>query len=808
MFPAMKFIFLCCLSIFLPTLIFAQNNSSGTITGTITDESTGSPLPFVNVAVHSAADSSIVTGAATDRDGKVKIVNVPSGKYFAQYGLIGYQSKSSIAFIIDASHLHCNLGTVALTATTINLNEVVVSGEKSLLTTAIDRKVYNVDQDLLGKSGSASELLQNVPSIQVDIDGNVSLRGSGNILFMVNGRNSPMLNKNSAEVLQQMPANSIEKIEVITNPSAKYNPEGTAGIINIVQKKNTSLGINGNVTANAGNMDRYNGGIRLNFNPGDLNIYGNWNVRRDNRNRTNYDNRRQTDTSQTVTFVNDTLNSFARPMMNMGSVGFDYRLSQGDQIGASGSYFHNGFTRSDFSSMHTDDAAGNPQSMYNRDRHDDAYEQEWETQSYLEHEFAGNDNKIRLEYNYSTSSEQEDNHYTNYYAVPAIAPSFDNTLIGNNERRNHLALEYSVPFGESTSFEAGYAGEFNTTDLNYRGEAFDPAQQAFVVDGQKTNHFIYDGSINAAYVTLKKSFGAFGFLAGLRGETVAIQSSLVTLDSVVSNDYRSIYPSLHLSYTLSPLLELRLSYSKRTHRPEGDDLNPFPEYQDPRNVQSGNPKLLPEYIHSVEFGCQVQTEYFTVLPSLYYRYTYNRFTSVTQFLNDTTLLTTRQNLSNDQSGGIEVVFSADIKDWVSAHWSINGFNSQIDASNLGYTSSKSITTWGSSLTLNVTLAKGSRLQVNSNYNSARLTPQGEFNPSGVVNAGFRQEFMDGKIAMVLTMADIFKTQKRELRLDVPPLMQTVTNTRDSRIVFLGLTYRFGAAPKKDKEDQLKYDDSL
>jgi outer membrane cobalamin receptor len=225
-------------------------------------------------------------------------------------------------------------------------------------------------------------------------------------------------------------------------------------------------------------------------------------------------------------------------------------------------------------------------------------------------------------------------------------------------------------------------------------------------------------------------------------------------------------------------------------------------------VQAGNPKLLPEYIHSVEFGCQFQNELISVLPALFYRYTYNRATTVTRFLNDTTLLTTRENLSNDQSGGVELIVSATLGNLLSANWSGNGFYDQIDATNLGYTGRKSIVTWTSAFTCNINLTKSSRIQINSNYNSARLTPQGEFSPSYVVNTGVRQDLMEGKFSLVFTAADIFKTLKRQLDLNIPQLLQTVTNTRDSRIFYLGFTYHFGTPPKKMKEEQLHYDDNI
>jgi len=793
---------------FFSTFVVAQESNMGTIKGSVVDEATSRPLEFVNTVLHNKADSAIVTGKATDKRGIFDFADILPGDYFMTYSLIGYKEKASPAFIIDPQHKRLNLGTVVLVATPVDLDEVLVTAQKSLFNNSIDRKVYNVDQDIMSKAGSASELLQNVPSVQVDVDGNVSLRGSSNVLIMVNGKTSALMEKSSAEVLQQMPASSIEKIEVITNPSARYNPEGTAGIINIVLKKNATLGVNGNLTANAGNNGRYNGNIRLNFNPGNYNIYASYGLRKDNRNRTNSDTRARVDAASVLSYYNGDLLSYASPLSNIVAMGLDYRADSLDQFGITGNFFINTFTRTD--NLHVvlqNDSRANTEE-YNRNRYDPEYEEEYGLTTYFEHDFPKKDHKLRLEFTASQSPEQEDNHFTNIYDLPVSSTSYDNTLIKQADNRNQLSLDYSNPLSEGSLLEAGYAGEFNNADLDFHAESFDANQQHFVKDSLETNQFLYDGVINALYGTYKESFGAFGLLAGLRAEQAHIKSDLVTRDSVVSNDYFNFYPTIHLSYKLSGSTELQLSYSRRTNRPRGEDLNPFPEYRDPRNVSAGNPHLLPEYIHSIELGCQFQNDVVSVLPALYYRYTYNRFTSVTQAIDDSTLLTTRQNLSNDQSGGVEVVVSADAGGFFSAHWSANGFYEQIDASNLGYTQNRSTTTWSSSLTLNFELTETSKLQMNSNYTSSRLTPQGAYVPTYVVNMGFRQEMLDGKVSLIATISDLLKTQKRQLELNTPLLNQTVINTRDSRIVYVGFTYHFGALPKKSNEEQIHYDDNI
>ena len=788
--------------------VFSQSNSAGTIKGSVTDEANRRPLEFVNVVLRSGADSAIVAGTETLANGQFAFTNVPSGEYFVRFSMIGYNEHVTPVHKIDAANRSWSLGVIRMAEGSVSLDEVVITAQKALFTNSIDRKVYNVGQDIMSKSGSTSELLQSIPSVEVDIEGNVSLRGSSSVLILVNGKSSPLLANSSATVLQQMPASSIERIELITNPSAKYKPDGTSGIINIVLKENVGLGTNGSISGNIGNMDRYNGNIRLNYNPGDLNFFGAYSFRKDNRNRVNTDTRLQNDPVAGLNYYRDNFLSFASPISHMFALGIDYAFDRSSSAGISGNYFHNGFTRTETSSKVLQDMLGNTSQLLGRDRVDYEYEMEYGFKLFAEHKFRKKNEKVRFEFNGSNAPELEDNHYTDLYTFPSAPNQYDNSLIKQTERKLEATVDYSDPLSEDATFETGYAGETNHRDMDFSFENLDPVTQRFLKDVTKTNRFVYDEAVHAFYATYECSFGSFGAMAGIRAEGSLINSNLVTLDSTIKNNYFSLFPTAHLTYKLNPASELRLSYSKRVRRPEGDDLNPFPEYRDPRNISSGNPKLKPEYVHSVEFGCKFETEAFSLLPSIYYRYTYDRFTSITQVLNDTTLLTTRTNLSNDQSTGVELVFAADIGDIISVHGSTNAFFNRIDASNLGYGQNKSVTTWSGSLTMSVNVTKSSLVQVNSNYSSKRLTPQGESLPSYVVNAGMRQELIAGKLSITASIADVFKTLRRESTLDTPLLHQRLVNSRDSRIIYLGVTYNFGTSPKKSKDDSLRYDDNL
>jgi outer membrane receptor protein involved in Fe transport len=803
----MKYVCVVLASILLfATAVFAQGRGNGVVSGIVKADSTNRPLEFVNVILLNHSDSSIVTGTVTDSKGKFQISNVPPGDYFLTYSLLGFKEIHPSIFKIDSKRPTVNIGTALMTETAVSLGGVTVTSQRVTFNTAIDRKVFNVQQDIMAKTGTASDLLQNIPSVQVDIDGVVSLRGSANVLMLINGKPSPLMAAATrAEVLQQMPASSIERIEVITNPSAKYKPDGTSGIINIVLKKDVNTGWNGNLTANAGNRNRYNFTVGANYNPGDFNVFGSYSFRQDDRNNYSTDARLQPDsiTNRPDTYNNNS-RSLSRPLSHIASLGVDYRVDENDKLGLSGHYRYRGFTRNDISSyfLTSNNTVTND---YDRQRVDYEFQREGGLNGFFQHNFDGEDHKLRFEFNASQSPEQEDNHYTDVIRFPASLLTYDNTLIKNTESNQQLTADYTYHFAEHSTFEAGYDGEFIKRDMDFYGEYFDPTQLRFIKDVQKTNRFIYNETFHAVYGTYEKTFGSLSVLGGLRAEGSFVRSDLVTGDSIIANNSFNLYPTLHLAYKISEFAEWQLNYSRRVNRPEGDDLNPFPEYQDPRNLRSGNPRLKPEYINSIEFGWQWQNDNITLVPSLFYRNRYNGFTTVIRALNDSTLLTTHENLSSDQSAGFEFVLAGNAGGLVSANLSANAFYEQIDASNLGFGNKKSTVSWSGTLNASVNLSKSTMVQINSNYRSVRLTPQGENRPSFVLNMGLRQDVLEEKLSIIATVSDLLNTLKRKTDLNTAWLTENVVSTRDSRIVYLGLTYHFGAPAKKSRDKALQYE---
>ncbi len=801
---------LLAFSLILPIIVSAQTWKDGSLTAVIKDKSSKEAIPDVNVVVCKPADSSVVTGNVSDKSGKVSIINIPAGSYFADFRMIGYRGFRTHVFVIDSTHRKLNLGTISLSEGEVNQEEVVISAQKYLMTTLVDRKVYNVEQDVVNKAGTASQILQNLPSVQVDLDGNVSLRGSSTVTFLVDGKPSPMLDQNSAEVLQQIPASSIEKIEVITNPSAKFKADGTAGIINLVMKKDSDAGLNGNIGANAGNDSRENANIRLNYNSGSYNIYGSYSIRQNERNRNNSDTRALTDSSTNVmtSYHQDAL-SHDRPISHFAQLGFGDHFTEADEFGGSGHFMYTLFTRTDSFRTILRDSNENIFNSFDRDRFDlNEYHKAYGFTAYYEHDFPGTDSKLRFDFNNSTAPEDEFNHYTNHYWLPQSPTTFDSTQVGQIENNNLVSLDYSNVYDDKSKLEIGYSSEFRKSTFNIYAATLDTVQKIFIENPLWTNRFTYDQAIHAAYITYQHSFGQLGALAGLRMEEAFTTDNIELRDTSFSNNYFNVYPSLHLSYKISDGASIQLNYSRRINRPDGEDLDPFPEYRDPRNPTVGNAHLQPEYIHSIELGIQFETDLFSFFPSLYYRHTANRMTSVTTFFSNDSSYTSRENLSSDESAGLELIAEMNIGHVITSNASTNAYYDKIDASNLGYGSNLSTVAWSGTWTTSIHASNSFVFQVNANFNSTRLTPQGEYRPSYVINIGARQELMDGRFALSATVADAFKTQRRQLELNTPYLDQTVISLRDAQVWFVGCTYFFSATKqKKESDDTWHYDDS-
>jgi outer membrane receptor protein involved in Fe transport len=778
------------------------------VNGTVLTPETRRPVEFAAVTLK-RADDTVVVSAITDQRGRFTLEKIPAGDYAVVYGRVGGVGRTTAVFQINAARTQIDLGRLELADEPLQLKKFEVTAKQSAQLNAIDRKIYNVGRDIHSVTGTASDLLQNVPSVDVDLDGNVSLRGSDNVLILINGRTSTLMGQSRAEVLQQLPANSIEKIEVITNPSAKYKPDGTAGIINLVLKQRHDAGLSGTVSFNVGNNRRYNSSLALNFRPGPVNFFASYGVRQDDRYRAASDLRTITDpVTGVVTRAEKRTVEVSRPISHLGRLGLDYAPDAADQFGLSANYNDRRHTRRATDQNRVGGAAGILASDYDRVRYAPDFEPSTEVAGTYQHNFADEGHELKVELKSSDTKEDETNHYTNTYRTPVQAPTFDNVLVSNLERSHEASVDYARPLGGEAKLESGYDLTRESRDSDFTNAYFDSVTGAWVEDLAKSNRFILDRTIHAFYATYARTFGSVGVQAGVRPEITTTSSQLVTTGQTIPNDYARVYPSLHLTYHFAEAQEWQLNYSHRIHRPGTEDLNPFPEYLDPFTLRAGNPHLRPEDIHSIETGYSYHQDDTSFTATGYYRYTYHRFTDLTTNLGNGILLNTRENLAVNRASGLELTANAELGGHVTLNFSSNTFFNTIDASNLGYSSSRSDGSLLAKVGLTWRLTPATQLQLNTKYATARLTPQGEQRPMFVANAGLRHDLWQKQAALVLTVSDLFNSLKNENIVNTPLLHEDIVLRRSSRIIYLGITYNFGQPGKKSKDDALKFDNSL
>ena len=786
--------------------VSAQSRFPGVISGKITDAQTNTPVEYANIVLRDTITHTMVTGMVSDSTGFFRMKDIPLGTFYLEYSFIGYEKQRTKTFVISRKHPKTDLGELTLSSSAINMKEVTVTGERNMMINRIDRKVFNVQKDIQSQTGTVSDMLQTIPSISVDIDGNISVRGSGNITILINGRPSVMT---SSANLQQMPAALVEKIEVITNTSAKYRPDGTGVIINIILKKERKAGFNTILGANAGNNSRFNTNLQLNYNTGKVNIFGSYGFRQDYRFRSGDLNSQTIDTvTEQSSCLVQTSSGSSRSISHLVQLGTDWSMGKKDVAGISGTYNFRENKRSNTDENLYKDNNQQPDEQYTRTLNGKEGEQSAGVTAFYEHVFNREDEHIlRTDVEYQQETEKEDDSWTNDYTIPLYPQGQDHTLGNNANRELNISVDYSRPLWENASLESGYQQIVQISDRDQTVEHLDPESGKWYTDTTATNHFVSNQTVYALYGTLTCNWKKFTMMAGLRAEETTVNLNFITLDTLTKSNYFALYPTVHLSLA-SGKNEWQLNYSRRVNRPDGEDLNPVPEYRDPRNIYVGNPDLKPEDIHSLEFGYCFRPENFTFIPTLFYRYKINGFTRVTTSVNDTLLKTTIENMAKDQSAGLDISGSWQAGKVMNLNFSASGFYSVIDASNIGYSGDKSTFSWNAKVNASFNITKTTLFQVFGQYRSEVLTPQGYRLPTWVVNLGFRQDLWKKRISLIATVSDLFNSQTNKTMVNTPVLVQETTRRRDARVIYVGLVFNFGTNGKKAKEAKFEFDNGM
>lgn len=784
----MKYFFLFFFLFFAFSFTHAQ--SKYVISGKVIQEGDDTPLEFVNVIAFKEKDSSFVLAVISDGTGQFKLDDLSSGDYFVRFKFIGFADKVISHVSLTGSTKKVDLGQIELSLSN-TLGEVVVKSEEKLIENTVDKRIYNVDQDLTSKGGSLTDVLNNVPSVDVDQDGNVSLRGNSGVNILIDGRQSV----STKSTLETIPASSIERIEIINNPSAKYNPEGMAGIINIVLKKNTLRGINGNVDLSYATGNQYSVATGINYRNKNVNFFTNYNYRVSQG--FNTANRMRT---RLVNDENELLDQTSSGNRGRGGhtakIGADFTLKTNHVLGVSvsGMFRDKSGTGIVNNSLSYNDIL----SSYN-ERSNDETEESNNMDANLNYRWRFQKDKGDLTFDFTESigNEKELGLYKQTY--------FDQNYIVNNTpllRQNQInpskfsifsgQMDLTRNFKHNIRFETGAKAMINEDRNTQYRETYNDSLDAFMPDLNINNDFKLNQQTYAVYGIVGHEIKKFKYQVGLRLEQTFMNPVLLTTNQSYKNDYLSLFPSAHVSYELSKKGVINLSYSRRINRPSGYELNPFPSYTDPYNLRKGNPALKPEYINSIELGYNKDWKKLSLIAIGYFRQSLNVIQRVVQYYPDGTGASTYANINQRYNFGVEAIVVYSPFDWWKNTLSSNFFQTKYQDSDKNLVSNSSGFSGSVKLMTSFSLwKKTTTIQVNGNYNLPMISPQGKMLPRASADITLQRTLLKGNLTLGLRVSDIFNTRSFYMDLTSGGVHQISNFKWQTRRLYLTLSYRFG-----------------
>ena len=682
---------------------------------------------------------------------------------------------------------------------------ITVTSNALAVESLIDRKVYRADADLQHTSGTAADLLKSIPSVEVDPDGNVSLRGDPNVTILIDGKPSSQVSGASrADGLAQIPASDIDHFEVITNPSAQYKPDGSGGIINIVTRKIRKQGLSGMMQATLGNRQRSLVGVTSAYNQGRLRLSGGLNVRTDDRLRDQRELRSSIDPVTLSAIATDhTLNEHQRVHGLAAQAAADYVIDDNDIFGVSIGDTQRRAQRHFLQTDQSEDAMASPLSDSTRQSHGASWRLDGKQAVHYDHDFSRKGEKLTLNIQRTVTRERETYDYLNTFLFPIAPQSRDHLRLSLDLVTTEFSGDYVLPFGGGSRLQAGYDIQHDDNAYDNSGYTIDAATGGHLPDPNITNDFRYDQTVYAAYATYQTQLMSVDVLAGLRLEQASTSFYQITNGVGGGGDYARAYPTLHLSKDLTDTQKLTASFSERVRRPDPEELNPFTDRQDISNLRAGNPNLKPEEIQSFELGYANEAGPVTYSATGYYRVSRNGVTDITTVLSNNVFLSTKANLAQGQSTGVEFATSGRLFRGLSVTLTGNVYYNQIDTAGLTATASRSTFSGSAKTTIDYKPTNDVSFQIGANYSGRRLTPQGYVLPTWAMNFGYRRQLND-KLALVLTLSDLLDTQIQHRRIETLTLRDDYRRTSGGRVAYLGLVYTFGDA-KKPKSDKFDYE---
>lgn len=752
----------------------------GKISGRIIDSVSNQPIEYATIGLYHQDDNKVVNGTTSDGKGSFRLTKIPNGTYRLSVNFMGYTTNERNNIIVGRDNLNIIFGDIKISSQNTLLKEVIITSEKAIIENKIDKTIYNVDRDITSQSGVATDVLKKVPQVSVDVDGNVELQGNSNIRFLINGKPSALFGSNIADVLQTIPSNQIQNIEIITSPGAKYDAEGTGGIINIIMKKNTAQGVNGNIAISAGTRLE-NGSFNLNIRKGKFGINAFFGGNAQLLSTTiNSMNRSANNPSGSSHLFQNGTGEFRRNGDQSG-IGFDWDINPQNNItGTAGyNYFgtHNGGTANRLTTI--EDAIGNQLSNIYDALNAINYANSQILDFSLNYKKKFKKKNQELEFSWISSNA---NNYSYYQQSQQELSSgtLENSTYGNNpgfQKEMNFVANYSHPFTNEVFLEAGaktqsdnISGTSDVYLLNTNSGLYHfNSSQSSVLNYKR---YIYAGYLSASFKVLK----LFDVKAGIRDEYTRGKANFSNSAVVTVAPYNTLIPSLVVSKALKNNQTIKISYSHRIQRPEYRDLNPFINASDPKNITAGNPNLRPEVGNKIEFSYNKNFENGANINSaLFYRGNTDDIQSYTRYypsyaVGDSTYnnvaISTRQNIGREDNYGLNLFAAIPAMRNLNIRTNIMGFERYIFT---GISSVANVhgfsyrTTINASYQLNSTLI----LELFGNFNSKRINAQGTMPSFTTYNLAFRKQ-LTKNASIAATATNFFNkyvTQKTNLHGD-------------------------------------------
>jgi len=778
-------------AVFASGSIFAQTPTKANVTGIILDENK-KPADYVTVVLLKAADSSVVKTALTDQNGNFGFTVLAKGSYFYKASNMGYQTIKSKIITISDENQKVDFGPAQLVSTSQNLKEVTIAVTKPLIERKMDKVVMNVSGSAVMTGSNALEVLQKAPGVSVDQNDNISMQGKQGVLIQLDGKQTYMSSADVANLLRNMQSTEIETIELITNPSSKYDASGNSGIINIKTKKSKSGGTNGslNATAGYGKNFRGNAGLNLNHRTQKLNLFGNY----------NYGNTERVNTITIDRISNGTPDTYfmqagisrRKQQNNNFKAGVDYFIDKKNTIGLLvNGYFNNGTEASmnntligpSFQKVDSSLVSNSLQTnKYNNMAYNLNYKSVLDT--------AGSELSIDLDYSKydgNDGSDYENDYlYANGNRIRPVSYTRNNTPSKIDIKA--FKVDYNVGLSKTVKLEAGVKSSWVKTNNDLQAEEL--VNNNWQNDVRRSNQFIYDENVNAAYTNINKQFKNTSIQLGLRVEQTNSKGNLVTTNTVVERSYWDFFPTLFVQQTLSKNNQLGFSYSRRIDRPSYDALNPFIYYLDQYTYNKGNPFLKPQYTNNLELSYTFMQKY---MLSVGYSRTTDVITEV--LLPDAAqkaLYQTNENLAKNISYNANLNIPVQVAKWWSMNNNLNVFYLSFEAPDLAGTALKTgKTSFQFKSQQSFTIVSGLTAELNGSYESPLDYGTLSIKSRYSIDAGVSKSLMNKKASLKLALSDIFNTYKNDLSSGYPGLKYDVHQKNESQIARISFTYRFG-----------------